>query len=381
MSALGGVAIRGRRGAAWRAGALLALLATGCESIPERPAVIDAYGLRLESAGLGARLNLFIWPDYVDPELIEEFERAYGVSVAIDYYDTNEAMIAKLQAGGTGQYDLVVASDYAVEALRADGLLEPLAHDLLPNLANVAPRFRAAPFDPGNRYSATYQWGTSGLGVRTDLIGGGEIKESWALVFDPDAAVGPFAMLNDPRETIGAALIYLGHSPNSTDPAQLAEAERLLLAQRSRLLTYAPFASARDLLASGDAVVAHNYSGDVLMVADEVPAVRYLIPREGSVVWTDNLAVPRGAPSARLAHAFINFILDGDVGARLSNFTQYASPNEAALARIAPELRADPAIYPDSAVMARLEFLQDLGGARAAYDRIWTRLRAGAGGW
>ena len=377
MSALGGVAIRGRRGAAWRAGALLAI---GCESTPERPAVIDAYGLRLESAGLGARLNLFIWSDYVDPELIEEFERAYGVSVAIDYYDTNEAMIAKLQAGGTGQYDLVVASDYAVEALRADGLLEPLAHDLLPNLANVAPRFRAAPFDSGNRYSATYQWGTSGLGVRTDLIGGGEIKESWALVFDPDAAVGPFAMLNDPRETIGAALIYLGHSPNSTDPAQLTEAERLLLAQRSRLLTYAPFASARDLLASGDAVVTHNYSGDVLMVADEVPAVRYLIPREGSVVWTDNLAVPRGAPSARLAHAFINFILDGDVGARLSNFTQYASPNEAALARIAPELRADPAIYPDSAVMARLEFLQDLGGARAAYDRIWTRLRAGAGG-
>jgi len=356
----------------------LALLASGCERAPERPAVVDAYGLRLETAELGERLNLFIWSDYMDPELIEEFESAYGVAVALDYYDTNEAMIAKLQAGGTGQYDLVVASDYAVEVLRGENLLEPLDHALVPNLANLAPRFREAPFDPGNRYSATYQWGTSGLGVRADLAEGGEPAASWALVFDPAAGVGPFTMLADPRETIGAALIYLGHSANSVDPGELAAAERLLLAQRDRVLTYAPFASARDLLASGDAVVAHNYSGDVLMVADEVPGVRYLIPAEGSVVWTDNLAIPSGAPHARLAHAFVNFVLDGNVGARLSNFTRYASPNDAAMPGMDPELLADPSVYPDSAVMARLEFLHDLGEARAAYDRIWTRLRAGA---
>jgi spermidine/putrescine transport system substrate-binding protein len=287
-------------------------------------------------------------------------------------------MIAKLQAGGTGQYDLVVASDYAVEVLRAESLLSPLDHALLPNLGNLATRFRDAPFDPGNAYTAMYQWGTSGLGIRTDLVEGGEPEASWRLVFDPAAQVGPFTMLNDPRETIGAALIYLGHSANSADPGELAEAERLLVAQRDRVLTYAPFASARDLLASGDAVVAHNFSGDILLVADEVPDVRYVIPSEGSVVWTDNLAVPAGAPNPRLAHAFINFILDAGVGARLSNWTRYASPNEAARADIDPELLADPAVYPDSAVMARLEYLRDLGPARAEYDRIWTRLRTGA---
>jgi spermidine/putrescine transport system substrate-binding protein len=358
--------------------ALAAALALGCEGAPERPAVVDAYGLRLETAELGEQLNLFIWPDYMDPELIEEFEAAYGVTVAIDYYDTNEAMIAKLQAGGTGQYDLVVASDYAVEVLRGESLLEPLDHALLPNLGNLAARFRDAPFDPGNVYTAMYQWGTSGLGIRSDLVEGGEPEASWRLVFDPAAQAGPFTMLNDPRETIGAALIYLGHSANSTDTEELAEAERLLVAQRDRVLTYAPFASARDLLASGDAVVAHNFSGDILMVAGEVPAVRYVIPSEGSVVWTDNLAVPAGAPNPRLAHAFINFILDAEVGARLSNWTRYASPNEAAMASLDPELLADPAVYPDSAVMARLEFLRDLGPARAEYDRIWTRLRTGA---
>jgi spermidine/putrescine transport system substrate-binding protein len=360
---------------------LAALLLASCGGDAGRPAVVDAYGTRVETAGLGRELHLFIWPDYVDPALIEEFENAYGVTVSIDYYDTNEAMIAKLQAGGTGQYDLVVASDYAVEVLEDAKLLQPLDHAAIPNLTHLAARFRDAPYDPGNVHSVTYQWGTSGLGVRSDLVPDStRLDPSWRLVFDSAGALGPFTMLNDPRETIGAALIFLGHSPNTTDEAELAEAERLLMAQRRRLLTYAPFATSRDLLASGDAVVAHNYSGDVLMVAEEVPSVRYLIPREGSIVWTDNLAIPAGAPDPKLAALFINFILDPRVGARLSDFTHYATPNDAALPLVDAALRADPAVYPDSAVMSRLDFLRDLGAARAAYDRIWTRLRAGAEG-
>jgi spermidine/putrescine transport system substrate-binding protein len=342
---------------------------------------VDAYGTRVETADLGRELHLFTWPDYLDPRLVEEFENAYGVTVVIDYYDTNEAMIAKLQAGGTGQYDLVVASDYAVEVLEGAQLLQPLDHAAIPNLKNLAARFRDAPYDPGNVYSAAYQWGTSGLGVRPDLAADPtRIEPTWRLVFDSATAVGPFTMLNDARETIGAALIYLGHSPNTTDEGELAEAERLLMAQRRRLLTYAPFATSRDLLASGDAVVTHGFSGDVLQVADEVPSVRYLIPREGAIVWTDNLAIPTGAPDPRLAALFVNFILDAQVGARLSDFTRFATPNDASLPLVGAELRADPAVYPDSAVMSRLEFLRDLGAARAAYDRIWTRLRAGAEG-
>ena len=356
-----------------------ALGAAACAREAARPKTVDAYGAHVETAALGRTLHLFIWPDYLDPDLVREFEQAYGVSVSIDYYDTNEAMIAKLQAGGTGQYDLVVASDYAVEVLSKAGLLVPLDQAAIPNLKNLAPRFRSAPYDPGNVYSVTYQWGTSGLGVRSDLAGDtSRIQPSWKLVFDPASAVGPFTMLDDPRETIGAALIYLGHSPNTTDETELAEAEKLLMAQRARLLTSSPFATARDLLASGDAVVAHNYSGDVLMVADDVPAVRYLIPREGSIVWTDNLAIPKGAPDPKLAHVFINFLLDAQVGARLSDFTHYATPNDASLPLVEASLRADPAVYPDSTVLARLDFLRDVGEARAAYDRIWTRLKAGA---
>ncbi len=357
------------------------MLLLGCSGrAPDRPAAITAYGVTLESAHLGDQLNLFTWPDYLDPQLAREFEKTYGVKVRIDYYDTNEALIAKLQAGGQGQYDVVIASDYAVEVLRKAGQLQPLDTARIPNRVNLDARFRDPPYDPGDRYSITYQWGTSGLGVRSDLVKDTtRIIPSWRLVFDAAAAIGPFTMLDDQRETIGAALIYLGFSPNSTDSTQLASAERLLQAQRPRILTYSPFATAKDLLASGDAVVAHNYSGDVLMVQEDVPGIRFVIPREGSIVWTDNMAVPTGAPHALLATAFINFILDAGVGARLSNFTRYASPNAAAMAGIDPALRADRSVYPDSATLQHLEFLRDIGEARGLYDRMWTRLRAGAG--
>ena len=359
-----------------------ALLVTACAGgEADRPAVVEAYGTTVNSADYGRALHLFIWPDYLDPALVAEFEAAYGVTVTVDYYDTNEAMIAKLQAGGTGQYDLVVGSDYAIEMLRGANLLQPLDHGALPNLANLEERFRNVPADPGNAYSVAYQWGTTGIGVRWDLIADTtRIVPSWALVFDPAAALGPFTMLTDQRETIVAALLWLGHSPNSVDEAELAAAERLLMAQRDRLLTYAPSSTSRDLLASGDALLGHNYSGDVLQGQSEVPGIRYLIPREGAVIWSDNLAIPTGAPDRRLAELFINFVLDPEVGARLSDFTRYATPNEASLPLVDPALRANPGIYPDSATLARLYFLRDLGAAREAYDRIWTRLRAGADG-
>jgi spermidine/putrescine transport system substrate-binding protein len=360
---------------------LCALVLSSACAGPDLPPVIEAYGLSVPRDSIGERLALFNWPDYLDPELVTEFERAYGVDVSIDYYDTNEAMIAKLGAGGTGQYDIVVGSDYAVEVLVQQGLAQPIERANLPNFANLDPRFVDLPFDPGNVYSIPYQWGTTGLGVRADLVvDSSRIVSSWALVFDPERAIGPFTMLSDPRETIAAALLYLGHSANSTDPAELAAAERLLMEQRDRLLTYASAATARDLLGSGDATVGHNYSGDVLMVRGELPDVRYLIPEEGSLIWTDNLVIPAGAPNKRLAEVFINFILDAEVGARLSNFTLYATPNAAALPLVDAELRADRSIYPDSAVLARLEIARDVGEARQLYDRIWTRLRAGAGG-
>ena len=361
-----------------RARLLSLILLLACGGDKPRPPRIDAYGLEVESARLGRELGLFTWPDYMDPRLLRDFEELYGVHVVVDYYDTNEALIAKLRAGGVGQYDVVIASDYAVEILRRSGLLERLDHARIPNIANLDARFTNLPFDPGNEFSVVYQWGTSGLGIRGDLVGdAARALDTWRVVFDSAYEAGPFVMLNDPRETIGAALIYLGYSVNTTDTAQLARAEALLVRQKPRVLTYAPFATARDLLASGDVAVAHNYSGDVLMARAEVPSIRFEIPREGAIIWTDNLTIPAGAPNRYAAEVFINYLLDGEIGARLSNFTRYASPNAAALPKIDPALRADRSIYPDTATLERLQILRDVGDARRIYDRIWTRLRAG----
>ena len=357
---------------------LVALVPTGCSKTAKRAAKIDAYGLQVESARLGNELNLFTWSDYLDPQLAKEFEQKYGIKLNIDYYDTNEAMLAKLKAGGVGQYDLVIASDYAVEALARDHMLEPLDYAAIPNTRNIDARFRNVPYDPGNTYSIAYQWGTTGLGIRTDLMKPRRKDlDTWRLVFDSTYSVGPIAMLSDERETIGAALMYLGFSPNSTDSTELARAEDLLIRQRSRVLTYAPLANGRDLLASGDVVVAHNSSGDVMLGKADAPGIQYVVPREGAIIWTDNMVIPSQAPHKYAADVFINFILDAHVGARLSDFTNYASPNAAARPFIDAGMLHNSAIYPDSAVLSRLQYLRDLGAARAVYDRLWTRLRAG----
>jgi spermidine/putrescine transport system substrate-binding protein len=344
---------------------------------PTLPAIIEAYGLRVARDSLAERLYVFNFTDYLAPALIERFAREYGVKVVVDFYDHTDAMIAKLLAGGIGQYDLVVASDYAVSVLRARDLLEPLDQALLPNLANLDSTFRGLPFDPGNRYSVCYQWGTTGLGIRTDRITTTRPLDTWGLVFDSAAAVGPFTMLDEPREVIGAALKYLGYSANTIDPAELARAESLLAAQRGRVVAYASATGGRDLLAAGDALVAHGYSGDMATARAEIPAVRYVIPREGSTIWTDNMVVPVRARSRYTAEVFINFVLDARNGATLTNYTRFASPNRAALPYVDSALTADPAVFPPPAARGQLEVLRDLGAATRLYDAVWTRVLAG----
>jgi spermidine/putrescine-binding protein len=191
----------------------------------ERPATLEVFGIRVASADYGKELHLFTWSDYLDPELVTEFENTYGVKVLIDYYDTNEAMIAKLQAGGTGQYDVVVASDYAVEVL-TEGRPAASADPGEPSQPEEPlQRFREAPFDPGNVYSATYQWGTSGLGVRPDLATDStKVTDSWAMVFDPASAVGPVHDAGRPaRDDRRGAHLPRAFAEHQ-DEAELAEA-------------------------------------------------------------------------------------------------------------------------------------------------------------
>jgi spermidine/putrescine transport system substrate-binding protein len=376
----GGAELR-RRGAWAKLLAVTVVVATGCGGgAGDLPEVIEAYGLRVERDSLASQLRLLNFPDYLDPGLIGEFREQYGVRIVQDFFDTNEGMMARLRAGGAGAFDLIVGSDYAVGILIADGILEPLDPDLLPNRRHLHPRFTGLPYDAENRFSVPYQWGTTGIGVRTDRArGAAEQWATWGVLFDPAQEVGRFALLDDARESIGAALLYLGHSVNTTDPEALEAAEALLAQTRERAAAFTPATTGRDLLVAGELDLSHNHSGDIGVAMEERGDVVYLIPREGAVMWADNLLIPAGSRAAYTAHVFMNFILDPANGARLTNFTRYASPNADAWGGLDAELREAMEEVLEGEGLDRLEFIEDQGEGRRAFDRLWTRVKAGGG--
>lgn len=319
------------------------------------------------------QLNLFIWSEYIDPKVVADFEKKFACKVVIDLYEDDAAMMAKLQAGGA-RFDVVVPPDHKVTALIKLGLIAPLRHERIPNLKNLDEKFLSPPYDRGNKFTAAYQWGTVGLYVRRP---GATLPEpTWGLVFDPKQQPGPFVLIDNARDLVGAALKYKGHSLNSTDPAHLREARDLILAAKKRCIGFDNSVGGKNKVLGKSARAAIVYSGEAARGLADDKETAYLIPREGSQIWQDNLAVLAKAPRRDLAEQFINFLLDAEVGARISNFTQFASPNKAARPFLNPADLKNPAIYPPADVMARLEFLEDLGAKSRLYDEVWTQIKA-----
>lgn len=322
-------------------------------------------------------LNLYNWSDYIDPDLVAAFEEEYEVDVVETFYDSNETMLAQIQAGVV--YDLIVPSDYMVAILIEEGLVMPLSMDALPNIDNLAPEFQNLPYDPDGSYSVAYQWGTTGLGVNLSVVGE-DYEPSWALAFDPDFTAelpGGVSLLNDPRETMGAALKYLGYSLNETSEEALQEAADLIAATNVSTFDSDQYG---DNLVNGEVAVAHGYSGDFFTAfdsSDDPDNWEYVVPDEGGTLWTDNMAIPANAEHPCTAHTFINFILDAENGAALTNWVYYASPNEAAEEFIDPEILEDPAIYPDDETFAELEAIEDTGDDEILFTDYFNIARGG----
>ncbi|WP_017306054.1 ABC transporter substrate-binding protein [Spirulina subsalsa] len=321
-------------------------------------------------------LNVYNWSTYIDPEVIREFEQRFDVRVQYDTYDSNDTLLAKIQPGNPG-YDIVVPTDDYVESMANQGLLEELNHENIPNLENVDPRFLDNPFDPGNKYSVPYQWGTFGIGYNIQATGG-EIK-SLREIFD-DKYRGRVALMEDSRAMLGSVLIMLGYSPNTTNRQELEEARDFLIEHRSIVATFAPD-TGQDLLDQGEVDIALEWSGDVFQVMEENENIRYVIPKEGAIIWTDNLAIPKDAPHKKLAETFINFILEPEIGAAISNYVKFGTPNKAAIEQglIDEADLANPGIYPPEETLDRLEYARDLGRDTALYDDIWTELKVAIG--
>jgi spermidine/putrescine transport system substrate-binding protein len=319
-------------------------------------------------------LNLFIWSEYIDPQIIADFEKEYDCKVTIDLYEDNESMLAKLQSGGAALYDVCVPSDYIIPALLKLQLLAPLRHENIPNLHHLDKQFASPPFDPGNKYTVAYQWGTSGLYLRKQQDA--PVAETWGLIFDPKQQPGPFLLLDDMRATIGAALLYKGYSVNSTDPKHLKEVRELLINAKRRSQGFASGVEGKNKVLSQSVRLAMAYSGDAARGMREDAGTHYFVPREGGEIWVDNLCIPARAPHRDMAEKFINYILDPKVGARLSNFNRFATPNAAAKAYITPADLQNSTIYPPPEIMAKLQFVQDLGKNSRLYDELWTQIKA-----
>jgi len=342
--------------------AILVLPAAGCQRRPEEP-----------YAGPGERkLNVYIWSEYLPREVIDEFTRRTGIAVRYDLYDSNEAVLAKLESGVAG-YDLVVPSDYMVRILIHLKLLRPLDKSRLRNLGNLDPRFLNKEFDPKNGYSLPYVWGTTGYGYDKTKAAGDQ--DSWAPLFDPKSK-GQILMLDDMRECFAVALKYQGHSLNSTDPAVLKQAADLLKKQKPLVKTYNS-GDYENILAAGDVWFSHGYNGQLAkVVASDPKRFAYVLPKEGATLWIDSVCLPAAARNVESIYAFLDYILEPEVNARIVNGIRYASPNVAARPFIEPSILADPAVYPSDEALARCELVEDIGDATTILDEYWTEIKA-----
>ena len=341
-------------------------------------------------------LNLYNWTDYIPTgalaedfevdDLVAKFEEEHGENVTLTFFNSNEDMLAQIDAGAS--YDVVVPSDYMVVTMIDADLLVELNRDAVPNMdANIAPLFQDPAYDAGNRFSAPYQWGTTGIGYLYGSIDDSE-GVSWAVLFDPEMATpnaGYISLLNDTRETLGSALKYLGYSLNTTNPDEVDEAAQLIADAREHIAAFNS-SSYWTLLSSGEFNLSQGWNGDFLAEYDRISEYDddgnltydayedfgYAIPVEGSAAWVDTMAIPTTAEHPCTAHTFVNFMLDAENGVTLTNFNYYASPNEAAEAYIYEEILEWDAIYPPPETMAILEFFEDLGDFNNYYADAYT---------
>ncbi|MVW74253.1 polyamine ABC transporter substrate-binding protein [Pseudomonas xionganensis] len=353
---------------------------------------LTAAAIALPAAQAAERtVNVYNWSDYIGETTLADFQQASGIKVLYDVFDSNESLEGKLLAGRSG-YDLVVPSNNFLGKQIKAGAFQKLDRSLLPNWNNLDPALlkQLQTNDPGNQYSVPYLWGTNGIGYNVakvkEVLGVDEI-DSWAVLFEPEnmakLATCGVSFLDSGDEMIPSVLNYLGLDPNSHDPDDYAQAEAKLLAVRP-YVTY--FHSSKYIgdLANGDICVAAGFSGDILQAADRADEagknieIAYVIPKEGGNLWFDMLAIPVDAANVSEAHSFINYLLEPEVIAGVSEYVGYANPNPAARELMDEEMRNDEAIYPPQAVLDKLYISAELPSkVQRLMTRTWSRIKSG----
>ncbi|MEZ5299085.1 MAG: spermidine/putrescine ABC transporter substrate-binding protein [Verrucomicrobiales bacterium] len=323
------------------------------------------------SASSGKTLNIYTWADYIDEELVQRFEEENGCRLVFDTFDSNEAMYAKLK-GGAGGYDVLVPSSYMVKTLSREGMLQKLDHAKLPNLSHVDPDHLKTALDAPMDHSVPYMAAPTGLAYLSDKVQAP--ATSWKMLDRADLK-GRITLLDDMREVLGGALKTLGHSLNSTDPAQLAAAKEIAIGWKKNIAKFEN-EQYKTGLASGEFLLVHGYAGDIVQVMEENENIVFFVPEEGAPFSCDDLVIPAGATNVDLAHAFINFLTDPEVAAQNMEYIGYLAPNKDAWEKLSDETRSNSAIFPPAEVRAKCEPLDDLGDALALWSQTWDEVKS-----
>ncbi|MEA4883147.1 MAG: ABC transporter substrate-binding protein [Clostridia bacterium] len=311
----------------------------------------------------GNTLTIYNWGDYIDPDLVEKFQQQTGIKVIYQTFDSNEAMLTKIAHGGT-TFDVVIPSDYAINKMKQEGLLVPLDHSKIPNLKRIDQRFLDLPFDEGNEYSVPYFWGTFGIIYNPEMVEGREFT-GWDDLWD-EGLRGEILLMDSAREVMGMGLNSLHYSLNDTDINHLQEAQRKLSELTPNVKAIVGD-EVKMLLANEEAAIGVVWSGDAAIIMSENDKLDYVIPREGSLLWFDNMVIPTTARNVEGAHLFINFMLDPENAAQNTEYVGYSTPNERALEYLPEEITSDRRFYPGPDITEKLEVCVNLGRRMLSY--------------
>lgn len=327
------------------------LLVTGCEQKPV--------------------LVLYNWVDYIEKSVLEDFEKEFNCVVKYNTFDDNEVMLNKLKSTNSA-YDVIFPSDYTIERMIKDDLLSPLDLSKVPNLANISESYKNRSFDPGNKYSVPYMWGTIGILYNTTMVT--EEINSWGALFDAKYEKNVL-MMDSVRDALAVALFHLGYSMNTTDDAQIAEAKALLIQQKNTTVKAYGLDDIKDKMARGEAALALVYSGDATVAMDKNADLDYVLPESGTNLWFDGMVIPKNAANKDLAHAFINYMCRPDVASRNEEEIGYCTPVTETFEGLDEEVRNNKNLYPDAAYLEKCEIFKDLGEKMRDYTNLWLEVK------
>lgn len=329
-------------------------------------------GAKIQPTGEEPKLNFYNWDTYIGETTLADFKEASNIDVNMSLFATNDELFAKLRAGNPG-FDVIVPSNDFVERMIPAGMIVPLDHSLIPNIKNIDPQFMNVDYDPGRKYSLPYTWLVLGIGYRKSKVPGG--VDSWKPLFDSNQYAGRISLLSEAGDLYRLYGKYLGKSVNDLTPQDVDRITQMMIRQKPFVKVFHED-NGQDLLLKGEVDLVLEYNGDIAQIMAEDEDINFVIPKEGSQLNSDTLAIPKGAPHPKNAHAFINYILDAEVGKKITETILYPTPNAAAKALMPDEYRNNPVIFPPADLLAKSEYAKFRPEMQPLYEEGFTRVRA-----